>query len=82
MDGLLMKWKQISKGEFPDEGKEESVPVLVANEFEIMLLVYNGYYKVWDDADGDDFLYKLDKFDYWCHLPENPLKEKKDEEIL
>ena len=50
---------------------EQSEPVLVkiSGHFEPEILVYNKYYHVWDDSDGDDYSCDISDDDLWMSIP-------------
>lgn len=39
---------------------------------DMRILQWNAYYKVWDDADGDDFFCKVQEVTHWMPLPPWP----------
>ena len=41
---------------------------------DMRILQWNAYYKVWDDADGDDFFCKVQEVTHWMPLPHWPNK--------
>ena len=43
---------------------------------DMRILQWNAYYKVWDDADGDDFFCKPGEVSHWMPLPLHPSQNK------
>lgn len=57
--------------------RNDHVPCLCAWRGEngggdMRILQWNAYYKVWDDADGDDFFCKVQEVTHWMPLPPWP----------
>lgn len=57
--------------------RNDHVPCLCAWRGEngggdLRILQWNAYYKVWDDADGDDFFCEVQEVTHWMPLPPWP----------
>ena len=57
--------------------RNDHVPCLCAWRGEngggdMRILQWNAYYKVWDDADGDDFFCNVQEVTHWMPLPPWP----------
>ena len=57
--------------------RNDHVPCICAWDGEngggdMRILQWNAYYKVWDDADGDDFFCKVQEVTHWMPLPPWP----------
>ena len=71
-------WIRVSE-QLPEDG-ELVLTSLEEYDFEPKLNVYNGYYKVWDTEDGDDFDCNISDNDLWMPIPsfDNILNSNKD----
>ena len=50
----------------------DHVPCLCVWKHEMRIMQWNAYYKVWDDADGDDFFCQPVDVSHWMPLPDWP----------
>jgi hypothetical protein len=59
----------------PGFPKDDHVACLCVWKFEMRILQWNAYYKVWDDAEGDDFFCAVQDVTHWMPLPPWPNDE-------
>lgn len=75
-DALASQWRRVE-----DETPEESEYVIINGPNGIEAAVWNDHFQVWDDAEGDDFMYKKDAVKMWMSIPQPPVyaRTPKDE---
>ena len=65
---LTAQWRSVE-----DETPEEGEYVIIDGPNGIEAAVWNEHYQVWDDAEGDDFMYKKDAVKMWMSIPQPPV---------
>ena len=74
----------LTKDKLPTDSTNDNIDCIVLREYTmngkkfqyIELLVFNGYYKTWDDYQGDDHECDLEEVIAWSILPNiNSVKE-------
>ena len=75
-EALAGQWRSVE-----DELPEDEEYVLIDGPNGIEAAVWNEHYQVWDDSDGDDFMYKKDAVKMWMSIPQPPVyaRTPKDE---
>lgn len=54
---------------FPECTPEDGEQVVVKRNGRYQILVYNEYYKCWDDSEGDDYYCELNEADKFLRIP-------------
>ena len=67
-EALTAQWRSVE-----DETPEEGEYVIIDGPNGIKAAVWNEHYQVWDDAEGDDFMYKKDAVKMWMSIPQPPV---------
>jgi len=56
----------------PNFPKDDHAACLCVWKYEMRILQWNAYYKVWDDSEGDDFFCNPQEVTHWMPLPPWP----------
>ena len=67
-EALAGLWRRVE-----EETPEESEYVIIDGPNGLEAAVWNEDYQVWDDAEGDDFMYKKDAVKMWMSIPQPPV---------
>lgn len=70
-----MEWIKVTE-KLPDLDQSEPCLVFDKHHHQIVVRVWNGYYSVWDDEDGDDYYTDAvgGKITHWMPLPKIPIE--------
>lgn len=65
---LAGQWRRVE-----DELPEDEEYVLIDGPRGVEPAFWNEHYQVWDDSEGDDFMYKKDAVKMWMSIPQPPV---------